>query len=164
MIVDCVLNSTFLSCVNLLSFHLWRIKSVKTFIPCHKLETLVHAFITSRVDWCNFLFTGLPNTTISKIKTVHNDCAKFLTGGKKYDSALDKLKDFHWLPAKDRIKFKLLIMTHKIVNPSEDSDISAYLSSSISIKKNAGSRFTSSQLWPSFIPPNSKSKTDGDRS
>ena len=145
-------------------FHLRRIKSVKTFIPRHMLETLVHAFITSRVDWCNSLFYGLPNTTISKIQTVHNACAKFLTGSKKYDSASDKLKDLHWLPVKYRIKFKLLIMTHKIVYPSEDSDVPAYLSSNISIKKNAGSRFTRSQLWPSLIPPNSKLKTVGDRS
>ena len=55
-------------------------------------------------------------------------------------------------------------MTHKIVYPSEDSDVPAYLSSNISIKKNAGSRFTRSQLWPSLIPPNSKLKTVGDKS
>ena len=55
-------------------------------------------------------------------------------------------------------------MTHKIVYPSEDSDVPAYLSSNISIKKNAGSRFTRSQLRPSLIPPNSKLKTVGDRS
>ena len=111
-------------------FHLRLFKSVKTFIPRHKtLETLVHTFITSRVDWC-----GLPNTTIIKLQTVNNTCVKFLTGGKKYDLASDKLKDLHWPPVKDSIKFKLLIMTHKIVYPSEDSGTPAYLSSNISIK------------------------------
>ena len=63
-------------------FHLKRIKSVKPFIPHGMLETLVHAFVTSRVDWCNSLFFGLPDTTVSKIQTVDNACAKFLTGGK----------------------------------------------------------------------------------
>ena len=39
-------------------FHLKRIKSVKPFIPHGMLETLIHAFVTSRVDWCNSLFFG----------------------------------------------------------------------------------------------------------
>ena len=74
------------------------------------LETLVNAFITSRVDWFNSLFFGLPNTTVSKIQTVYNACAKFLTGEKRFDSATEKLKPIHWLPVKNRIKYKILII------------------------------------------------------
>ena len=145
-------------------FHLKRIKSVKPFIPHGMLETLVHAFVTSRVDWCNSLFFGLPDTTVSKIQTVHNACAKFLTGGKRFDSATEKLKELHWLPVKYRIKYKMLIIAHKIIHPADTCNIPAYLKTNLKIKDNENVRFKRSQLGPTFVPPNSKLKTVGDRS
>ena len=128
------------------------------------LETLVHAFVTSRVDWCNSLLFGLPDTTVSKIQTVHNACAKFLTGGKRFDSATEKCKELHWLPVKYRIKYKILILAHKIIHPADSCNIPAYLKTNLKIENNENVRFTRSQLGPTFVPPNSKLKTVSDRS
>ena len=128
------------------------------------LETLIHAFVTSRVDWCNSLIFGIPDTTVLKIQTVHNACAIFLTGGKRFDSATEKLKELHWLPVKYRIKYKMLIIAHKIIHPADTCNIPAYLKTNLKIKDNENVRFTRSQLGPTFVPPNSKIKTVGDRS
>jgi len=51
-------------------YHLKNIAKVKNVILLVDLEKLIHAFITSRVDYCNSLFTGLhknKNKTLFKI-------------------------------------------------------------------------------------------------
>ena len=125
-------------------FHLRQIKSVKTSIHRHMLAFL----IPQSPKYKQFIMLA-PNSWVAA----------------RYDSASDKLKDLHWLSVKYRIKFKLLIMTHRIVYPSEDSEVPAYLSSNISIKKSARVLVLHARMfWPFLIPPNSKSKTVDDRS
>ncbi len=45
-------------------YHLKNIARIRCFVSSQDLEKLVHAFITSRVDYCNDLLTGLPKKTI----------------------------------------------------------------------------------------------------
>ncbi len=45
-------------------YHLKNIARIRCFVSSQDLEKLVHAFITSRVDYCNGLLTGLPKKTI----------------------------------------------------------------------------------------------------
>ena len=41
-------------------FHLQNIAKVQCFLTQQDAEKLIHAFITSRLEYCNALFTGLP--------------------------------------------------------------------------------------------------------
>ena len=46
-------------------FWLHNIKRISQFLPRDKLEMVLHAFVTSRIDYCNGLFYGLPDCEIS---------------------------------------------------------------------------------------------------
>ncbi len=48
-------------------------------------EKLVHAFMTSRLDYCNALLGGCPAFSINKLQIVQNAAARVLTRSRKYD-------------------------------------------------------------------------------
>ncbi len=64
-------------------------------------ETLIHAFMTSRLDYCNALLGGCSARLINKLlKKVQNAAARVLTKTKKYDHISPVLSTLHWLPVK----------------------------------------------------------------
>ncbi len=61
-------------------YHLKNIARIRCFVSSQDLEKLVHAFITSRVDYCNGL---LPKKTIRKLQLIQNAAARILTRTRK---------------------------------------------------------------------------------
>ena len=64
---------------------------------------LIHAFVTSRVDYCNLLLAGAPKSVTNKLQRVMNAAARFVSGMKKYDRGLTHLfhSELHWLDVAD---------------------------------------------------------------
>ncbi len=48
-------------------------------------EKLVHALMTSRLDYCNALLGGFPAASINKLQIAQNAAASVLTRSRKYD-------------------------------------------------------------------------------
>ena len=53
-------------------YHLHNIRRIKKYLSRDSLLTRIHAFITSRLDYCNGLLYGLPNSQIVKLQRVQN--------------------------------------------------------------------------------------------
>jgi hypothetical protein len=96
-------------------FQLKTIKSVKKYLPKQALVTLVHAFISSRLDFCNSLLYGLPDQELKRLQKLQNQAARVVTGTGRFEHITPILRGLHWLPVTQRIAFKLLIFAHKCV-------------------------------------------------
>jgi len=68
-------------------------------------EKLVHASMTSRLDYCNALLGGCPARIINKLQLVQNTAASVHTRTRKYDHISPVLSTLHWLPIKHCIHF-----------------------------------------------------------
>ena len=79
-------------------------------------EMLIHAFMTSRLDYCNALLGGCSARLVNKLQLVQNAAARVLTRTRKYDHISPVLSTLHWLPIKHRIDFKILLITYKALN------------------------------------------------
>ncbi len=90
-------------------YHLKNIARIRCFVSSQDLEKLVHAFITSRVDYCNGLLTGLPKKTIRQLQLIQNTAARILTRTRKSEHITPVLRSLHWLPVTFRIDFKVLV-------------------------------------------------------
>ena len=98
------------------AFHLRNIASIRRFLSQQHCETLIHDFVTSALDCCNPLLYGLPQYQIKKLQHVQNAAARLLTRTGKYEHITPILKELHWIPADQRIEFKILIRTFKALN------------------------------------------------
>ena len=94
----------------------------------HRCKTLVHAFVTSRLDYCNSLLYGLPKYLISKLQRAQNAVARLITNTRKYDHIIPALHNLHWLPVFYRIYFKILVIIFKAISNMSPSYISNLLS------------------------------------
>ncbi len=97
-------------------YHLKNIARIRCFVSSQDLEKLVHAFITSRVDYCNGLLTGLPKKTIRQLQLIQNAAARILTRTRKSEHITPVLRSLHWLPVTFRIVFKVPLFVYKSLN------------------------------------------------
>jgi hypothetical protein len=97
-------------------YHLKNIAKLRDLMSQSDLEKLVHAFISSRLDYCNGLFTGLPKKTIKQLQLVQNAAARVLTKTRKREHITPILKSLHWLPVYFRIHFKVLLLVFKALH------------------------------------------------
>ena len=49
------------------------------------MKTTVHAFVTTRVDFCNTVFASAPRSVTDKLQRVMNAAARLVSGTRKYD-------------------------------------------------------------------------------
>ena len=91
-------------------FHLHNIRRIKKYMSRESLCTLVHAFITSRFDYCNSLMYGLLHIQIAKLQRVQNADARLIMDVSKYSHITPALYELHWLPVTHRIYLRLLFL------------------------------------------------------
>ena len=70
----------------------------------------------SRIDYCNCIFTGLPDFNLDRLQQVMNAAARVISCGRKYDHISDVLQDLHWLRVPQCIKFKLPVTVYKALH------------------------------------------------
>lgn len=138
-------------------YHLRRLAKVKPFLNRNSFETIIHAFISTQLDYCNSLYVGLPLTSISRLQMVQNAAARLLTGSRKQDHITPILRSLHWLPVRYRIDFKILLFVYKSLN----NQAPKYLSNLISIHN--PSRSLRSRDHHLLAVPRSRLKRRGDR-
>ncbi len=58
------------------------ISRLKPILSFKDLETVIHAFINLRLDYCNSLYVGICQRDLSRLQIVQNAAARLLTGMK----------------------------------------------------------------------------------
>jgi len=95
-------------------YQLRNINRIKVFLSQKDQEKLIHAFISSRLDYCYGLLTVLPKMSIKHLQLIQNAAARVLTRLRDLNTPV--LKSLHWLPISHRIDFKSLLMVYKSQN------------------------------------------------
>jgi exonuclease III len=139
-------------------FHLRNIAKIRQYLDLASTECLVHAFITSKLDFNNSLLQGLPDILLNKLQIIQNAAARIVTGASKRDHITPILKNLHWLPVKQRIKYKVLLFVYKALQGLAPT----YISEMITLRENSSrsSRLNGQKL---LLVPRSRTVTYGDR-
>jgi len=94
-------------------FVLRHISSIRKFITQDNCIQLVISYVTSKLDYCNSLFIGMPKCLISKLQKVQNAAVRVIFIKKKFQSVSEELINLHWLKIESRIVFKAVLLIFK---------------------------------------------------
>ena len=139
-------------------YQIRNIGTIRKYVDQKTTQTLVHAYVTSRLDYCNSLLYGLPKHLLERLQRVQNTAARMITKTRKYDHITPVLKELHWLPIEERIEYKIILITFKALNDLAPKYISELL---VPYKP---SRTLRSQDQCYLCPPSTKTTKLGDRS
>ena len=97
-------------------FHIRNISQVRRYLSIESTKTLIHAFVTSRIDNCNALLYGLPSYLVQRLQYVLNSAARLIFLSRNANHITPLLIDLHWLPVEQRINFKIMLLTYNRIN------------------------------------------------
>ena len=109
------------------NFHIRNIGKIRGFLDVGTTKLLMNSYVLSRLDYCNALLhsTG----SINHLQKVQNTAARIVSRTRKSEHITPVLKNLNWLPIKQRIKFKIIVLTY---NALHHPDAPQYLKSLIS--------------------------------
>ena len=136
-----------------------RIRSIHHLLSQEPTASLLLSLCVSHLDYCNSILYGLPDNTIRKMQHIQNMCAHLVPRRTKWDSATACLASLHWLPIKQRIKFKLCMLTYKLLNNKGPTYLQYFLQ-----YKNSDRKLISWHDHHLLLIPRTKLKTYADRS
>ena len=139
-------------------FSISNIGRIRKYLDRDNCERLVHASISSKLDSCISLLTGLPDKEISKLQRMQNAAMRLIVGAAKNEHMSPVLQQLHWLPIKFRIDFKILMLTYKTLhNQAPD-----YISELLTLYRPSHALSSSCQML--LAVPKTKTKLHGDKS
>lgn len=108
-------------------FHLRNISKLRSMLSYCELEMIIHAFVSSRLDYCNSLFVGLSKALTSRLQLMQNSAARLLMKSNRYCHITSVLADLHWLPVEHRIQFKIMVLTYRALHGQAPEYLSEFL-------------------------------------
>jgi hypothetical protein len=144
-------------------FQLRQLKYIRKSLSKCNVKTLLHAFVTSRIDYCNSLLAGQPDCLIDRLQSVLNAAARLYAGVSKRSHVSNILcHELHWLKVPQRINFKICTLVHRCLHGNAPSYLAEYCvplcDTGTCLSRNRSS------AKGDLLVPRTKTKTYGSRS
>ena len=135
-----------------------RNSTVHHYLTDDATQTLVVFLVLSRIDYCNSLLAGFPQSLVSKLQRVQNHVARLVVRVLPHVHIAPILRLLNWLPVRARISYKTACLCFNAITSSTSaylSDLLHLYSPSRSLRSRADTRLLKIALR--------KCKTKGDR-
>ena len=125
-IVNCLLHVT--RVCQTFFLHIRQLLQIRDYLDLNFAKTLANALVVSRLDYCNSLLFGLPNTTLHRLQLVQNSLARAVVlSTKRRDHITPVLRQLHWLPVVKRIDFKIAMTTFNVLTNKQPAYLAELL-------------------------------------
>ena len=96
-------------------FHLYNIQRIRNYLSQTSTETLIHAFVSRRLNYCDSLSYGLPDSLLNKLQSVRNAWTRLIFNEHKFCHTTPLIMELHRLPVRFRIELFLLGVHQDII-------------------------------------------------
>ena len=92
-----------------------RIGKIRSFLSTDAANKLSVSLILSRLDYCNSLLAGIPDSQMNKLQRIQNHAARLVLRKFWHASATAVLGTLHWLPVNARIQYKIACLCFQCI-------------------------------------------------
>ena len=117
-------------------YHLRQLRPLCRSLPAEATKTLVQAFVSCRLDYCNCLLYAVTDKLIRQVQSVQNAAARLITGAKRREHIIPILRQLHWLPVRRRVEFKMTSLVYQVLS----SKVPGYLADDIHLALESSAR------------------------
>jgi len=113
--VNCRWTFTLLLSAGAVYYQLKQLRPVARSLSFEAAKTLVQAFVSSRLDYCNAILHGPPEKLMRRLQSVQNAAARMITIARRRDHITPILRQlhWHWLPVRQRVDFKIAVLVFR---------------------------------------------------
>jgi len=79
--------------------------------------------VVSKLDYCNSVLAGLPDTLLQRLQSVLNAAARLVFSARIAEHTTPLLLELHWLKVPERIQFRLCVLVYRCLQGTAPSYI-----------------------------------------
>ena len=117
------------------------LRRIRRHLDLDSAKLLANALVSSRLDYCNSLLSGIAETDLTKLQRVLNRLARVVTKSPPLTRSVPLLHSLHWLPIKYRVHFKICLLTYKALHEEQPVYLRSLIATSLpshSLRSNRG--------------------------
>ena len=100
------------SCISKLG----QINRVKNLFDQKTLAMIIDTLVMSKINYCSSIWSNTSEGNIEKIQLVQNYAARIISGEKKFDHISPTISALGWLPIKEHLLYRDILLMFKCVN------------------------------------------------
>ena len=113
-------------------FQLRQLRSVQRSLTRDAKKVIVHAFVVSKIDYCNSLLYGMTERVLHPMQVVLNAAARLVGAGHR-EHITPILLELHWLPVRQRILYKMAVLAFHCIHLSAPMYLSEMFTSTADV-------------------------------
>ena len=110
--------------------HIRELRCICPYLDSKTASTIAASIVHSKLDYCNSLYYNLPKSQINRLEQIQNCLARTVVKAPKSSLVTPILRSLHWLKINERIEYKLLSLTYKVLTTRQPD----YLHNLISVQ------------------------------
>ena len=104
-------------------------------------------YFPSLLDYCNALLSGALVATFDKLQRSQNNLTRVVCQSRRRTDARPLLHSLHWLPVRQRVTYKLAVLTHKVRTTATATYLSELVHCAVPMLR-CSSFFAYTPNWP----------------
>jgi len=120
-------------------YHIRQLRCIRPYLDSNTARTIATSIVHSKLDYCNSLYYNLPMSQITRLQQVQNSLARAVVKTPKCCRITPILHSVHWLKITERIEYKHLSLTYKVLTTTQPP----YLHNLISVQPPRNTRSSS---------------------
>src|SRR5437867_12812576 len=103
-------------------YHIRQRRQVRSSLDRNSAIVLANSLVSSKLDYCNSRFYGLPDLSLHRLQLVQNALTRVVVPTVRRSHHISPtLRSLHWLPIPQRITFKIASITFKTLRNNQPS-------------------------------------------